>query len=136
MKRSIAIAAVLIFVSVMSFACTFLGGSPSDTVLSYADAAKRKDVETVKSLLSKGSLEMFEAVAAVKGVTIEELLLNEAAAAPGTIEIGNEVINGETATVEIKNLLTGNFDIKIPLVKEDGQWKLARDVYTRQMIGK
>jgi hypothetical protein len=136
MKSSTAITALLIFVSVMSLACTFIGGSPSDTVLSYADAAKRKDVETVKSLLSKGSLEMFEAVAAVKGVTTDELLLNEAAAAPGAIEIGNEVITGETATVEIKNFLTGKFDIRIPLVKEDGQWKLARDVYTKQIIGK
>ena len=136
MKSSTVITVILLLASVISSACTLIGGSPSDVVLSYADAAKRKDVEAVKSHLSKGSLEMFAAVAEVKGVTTEELLLTEAAAAPGSIELGKEVITGETATVEIKNSLTGQFDIRIPLVREGGQWKLARDVYTKQIIGK
>jgi hypothetical protein len=48
----------------------------------------------------------------------------------------NEKIEGDTATVEIKNETTGEFDMKIPLVREDGMWKLARDKYVEEVLKK
>lgn len=136
MLRSITTTIILVSVLVATTSCGILSNSPSDAVTAYVDASRAKDAESVKQLLSKGTIEMFGTVAQAKGVSIEELLLKEAAFAPEKIELGKETIEGDTATVEIRNSLTGEFDIKIPLVREDGEWKLARDVYTRQVIGK
>ena len=136
MKKVVATSLLVISALFVTVACGSQSDSPSGAVSAYVDAAQRKDIEAVKSHLSKGSLEMFGAVAKARGVAIEDLLMKEAAFAPEKIEIGREVIDGETATVEIRNSLTDRFDIKIPLVREDGRWKLARDVYTKQVIGK
>jgi hypothetical protein len=41
-------------------------------------------------------------------------------------ETRNEKIEGDTATLEVKNAATNDWD-KTPFVKEDGKWKLALD---------
>jgi hypothetical protein len=51
---------------------------------------------------------------------------------PSALETRNEKIEGATATVEVKNPATGEFDIKYPFVKENGAWKLARDRYIEE----
>ena len=44
----------------------------------------------------------------------------------------NEKIEGDTATIELKNATTNNWQT-VPFVKEDGNWKLALDKYLADM---
>ena len=91
----------------------------------------------MKSLLSKGSLDLIEKSAKDQRLTTDDILRKEASVkiqkAP---ETRNEKIEGETATVEVKNETTGEFDMKMPLVKENGAWKLARDKYIEEVLKK
>ena len=46
-----------------------------------------------------------------------------------------KMIEGETATVEVKNNVSGEFQ-KIPFVKEDGVWKVALDKFLDDVMKK
>lgn len=111
--------------------------SPSETLQRYFEASQKGDVAAMKRLLSKGSLELIEKSARLQNTTGDELLRRESEVeikrAP---ETRNEKIEGETATVEVKNETTGKFDMKLPFVREDGAWKLARDKYIEEVMRK
>lgn len=112
-------------------------GSPGDVLKRYVEASQKQDIATMKSLLSKGSLELIEKSAAAQGVTTDELLRREASVKiQNAPETRNEKIEGETATVEVKNETTGEFDMKMPFVKENGAWKLARDKFFEDAMKK
>jgi hypothetical protein len=132
MFRALAFTTLILLGGTLFLACTESSEDPSGTVKAYALAAQRKEIGKMKALLSKGSLEMFGAVAEVKGTTVEELLAKEAVFAPSRVEVRLVSTEGDLAVVEILNELTGEYDIKMPLVREDGSWKLARDIYTRE----
>ncbi len=110
---------------------------PSDVLKQYVAASQKADIATMKSLLSKGSLDLIEKSAKDQNTTTDELLRRESSVkiknAPGT---RNEKIEGDTASVEVKNETTGAFDMTMPLVKENGAWKLARDKYIEGMLKK
>lgn len=112
-------------------------GSPSDVLKQYVAASQKQDIQTMKALLSKGSLELIEKSAKSQNTTTDELLRKEAAVkiqkAP---ETRNEKIEGDTATVEVKNETNGEFDMKMPFVRENGAWKLARDKYVAELLKK
>lgn len=111
--------------------------SPGETVMKYYEASQKQDIATMKSLLSKSSLELIEKSAKVQGTTADELLRKEASVKIANAPvIRNEKIEGDTATVEIKNETTGEFDMKMPLVREEGIWKLARDKYVEEVLKK
>ena len=111
--------------------------SPSESLQQYFKASQRQDIAKMKSLLSKGSLELIEKSAKTQGTTTDELLRKESSVKiQNAPETRNEIIEGETATVEIKNETNGEFDMKMPFVKEDGVWKLARDKYIAEMMKK
>lgn len=102
--------------------------SPSAVLKSYVEAAQKGDVATMRSHLSKGSIEMLDKLAKGTKTDVDSLLRREASIQQQKLpETRNEAIEKETATVEIKNELTGEFDLKMPFVKENGEWKLARD---------
>ena len=112
-------------------------GSPGDVLKQYVAASQKGDIAAMKSLLSKSSLELIEKSARAKQITADELLQAEAYVRIHTIpETRNEKIDGETATVEVKNASTGEFDIKYPFVKENGAWKLARDKFIEEELKK
>ncbi len=50
-------------------------------------------------------------------------------------DIRNEKISGDTATVEVKNQVLGNYE-EMPFVKEDGIWKVALDKFMEDMMKK
>ena len=91
----------------------------------------------MKALLSKGSLELIEKSARLQNASADDLLRRESMVkiqkAP---ETRNEKIEGDAATVEVKNETSGEFDMVMPFVKEDGAWKLARDKYFNDMMKK
>jgi hypothetical protein len=81
----------------------------------------------MKRALSKGTMSLIEQSAQKKNTSVDELLKNE----QGTLarelpETRNEKIEGDMATLEVKNVETGEFD-EIPFVKEGGAWRLALD---------
>lgn len=100
------------------------GQTPTATVKAYAEAAKKKDVQGVKNTMSKGSLEMVGEFAKMGNKSLDDEL-KEMKTTSESLETRNEVITGETATVEVKDE-KGNWQ-KLPLVKENGQWKIAFD---------
>lgn len=100
--------------------------TPSEANESLFNAIKTKDKASIKQLLSKNSMELMDAAAKEKKMTVDELLEKELFAnvtLPAKLEQRNEKITGDKATVEMltdKNEWdTSNF------VKEDGAWKVA-----------
>ena len=120
----------IVFGALFVFGCGALQpiASPTETLKTFIEASKKKDIETVKKTISKASLEMAEKAAREHNTTVDALLTNgDVQIAEQIPEIRNENIEGETASVEIKN--SGNGYETLPFVKEDGNWKIAFDRY-------
>ena len=111
--------------------------SPTEVMTALNEAAKTNDAATIKGLISKGTLALLEESAKQQGKPVDDLLKQDASMPfEETPEMRNEKIEGDTATVEVKNPATGEFDVKYPFVKEDGAWKLARDKYIEEEMKK
>ncbi len=109
--------------------------SPTDTLKNYIEASKKKDVAAIRKSLSKGSLELAEKSAEAQNTTVDELFKRDNMAMLDEIpEIRNERIEGDAASVEVKDFTSG-YDT-IPFVKEDGAWKIAFDKYQQAMMEK
>lgn len=105
---------------------------PTETLKTFIEASKKKDVETVKNTLSKTSLEMAEKSAREHSTTVDALLKKDDVQISEQMpEIRNEKIEGETATVEIRDAANGYETL--PFVKENGSWKIAFDKYQELM---
>ncbi len=110
---------------------------PSDVLKQYVAASQKQDIAAMKALLSKGSLDLIEKSAQTQGTTTDEILRREASVKiKNAPETRNEKIEGETATVEVKNETTGSFDMIMPFVRENGAWKIARDKYIEEILKK
>jgi pyruvate kinase len=109
--------------------------SPTEAFRAYIEASKKGDVAAIKSLLSKGSLKMAEDSAQATGQSLDEELKTRAElpANQEMPEIRSEKIEGDAATLEVKNQFTGTWD-KMVFAKEDGKWKLAMDKYMEQIL--
>ena len=111
--------------------------SPGEVLKRYVAASQKGDIQTMKSLLSKSSIAYIEEKGRPMKVTVDDVLRKETEVKlQGAIETRNEKIEGDTATVEVKNPATGEFDVKYPFVREDGAWKLARDKYIEAELKK
>ena len=104
---------------------TLKTSTPSETNESLFNAIKNKDKAAVKQLLSKDTMEIMDAAAKEKKMTLDDLLDKEFfvnVTLPAKLEQRNEKITGDRATVEMmtdKNEWdTSNF------VKENGVWKV------------
>ena len=81
---------------------------------------------------------MIEKAARAQKVTSDEVLTSMSRQAntankEGATETRNEQIDGDAATLEIKNPVTGGWD-KIPFVKEEGRWKIALDKFMEDIL--
>jgi hypothetical protein len=102
------------------------GGSPTATVKAFYDAVKARDAAAIKATMSKGSLEMMETFAKASNKSLDDALKEPSSSPPpATFESKDEKITGDTATVQVKDE-KGNWET-IPLIKEDGKWKIALD---------
>jgi hypothetical protein len=114
---------------VESKAASETGLGPTDTLRALNDADMKKDGAKIKSLLSRASVKMIEDTAKTQGITVDALLTMEnGAPIPVEREMRNEVIDGNNATVEVKNSVLGSFE-KNYLVRENGQWRVALDKF-------
>jgi len=122
-----------------SFAFIACGGNsktdtPLNTLKTYNQAVKEKDTAVIKDKLSKGSLKMAAEEAKSLNLPLEEILQRETLFLSGekSLEFRNEKIDGETATIEVKNS-SGSFEV-IPFIKEGGTWKIAKEKYAEEMM--
>ncbi len=103
--------------------------TPFETLQTYTLAIKKKDVAKMKALLSAGSIKMAQDEAKAQNISLDEVILRENLFSPDQkqLKFKNEKIDGENATIEVENSI-GGFD-KIPFIKEDGIWKIAKDKF-------
>lgn len=105
---------------------TMKTSTPSEANESLFNAIKNKDKAAIKQLVSKDTMEILDAAAKEKKMTVDELLDKEFfvnVTLPAKFQQRNEKITGDKATVEMftdKNEWdTSNF------VKEGGAWKVS-----------
>lgn len=127
----------LLFTSIMIFAACGRSNepaSPVETFKTYVKAYKNKDITTMKLLLSSDTMKMHEQEAKSQGITVDDIVKRETLLAPDqtTVEYRNEKIEGDKATVEVKNSY-GTWE-SIPFVKENNEWKIDKKGYADQMM--
>ena len=109
--------------------------SPKTTVTAFIEAARQGDLVKVKQYITRSDvsmLEMGESFMAkldpegAKGVKDKMLKEFKAKAADAQIDILDEKIDGENATVNVAFHFKGRSETKpFSLVKEEGKWKIA-----------
>ena len=125
-RKIVAFMTALLVFTLLVAACSKSGGgaTPTATAKAFYDAAKANDVQTLKNLLTKKSLEVMEAFAKMGNKSLDDTL-KEPSNMPPAFEARNEKITGDTATLEVKG--QGDRWDTLYFVKEDGQWKIAFD---------
>jgi hypothetical protein len=108
--------------------------SPVETFQTYVKALKKKDITTMKLLLSKDTIKMHEQEAKAEGVNLDDIVKRETLLGDGqtTVEYRNEKIDGDKATIEFKNSY-GIWET-LPFVRENGEWKIDKKGYADQMM--
>ena len=107
--------------------------TPVETFQTYVKAFKKKDITTMKLLLSKDTIKMHEQEAKAEGVNLDDVVKRDSMLGEGqtTVEYRKEKIDGDKATLEYKNSY-GIWE-KIPFVKEDDEWKIDKKGYADQI---
>ena len=124
---------------------TLLGGSlgcsseekpatPLETFKTYTKAIKKKDITTMKLLLSRETLKMHAEEAKSQGVTVDDIVKRETlfSESQSTVEFRNEKIDGDKATLEVKDPM--GFWQTVHFVLEDGEWKIDKKASFDQLI--
>jgi hypothetical protein len=112
------------------------GATPAQTMKNYVEAGREMDVAKLRDAFSRNSLKEFDEEARRQNISVEEnmkKMIDPAKAMTVNIEMRNEKIEGDTATLEVKNALVGEWET-IPFVKEGGRWKIAADRYREQIL--
>ncbi len=134
-KRTI----LLILITALGLAACKSGPTPTDTFKAYFEAQKKKDIAGMKQTLSKTSLAMMEASAKQQEMTLDKMiqsqLENPASKIDKLPESRNEKIDGNTATLELRNEDAKRWDTMY-FNKEDGKWKIALDRTIEEMLRK
>ena len=115
-------------------ACQRTPQSPLETFKTYTKAIKAKDVKAMRLLLSDATIKMQEQEAKVQRTTVDEVMKNQTLFGENqtSVEYRNEKIDGEKATLEVKNI-SGTWQ-SVPFVKEDGAWKIDMAAMRDQFI--
>jgi hypothetical protein len=89
----------------------------------------------MKKHLSKGTLDMFDKLAKAQNKTADDMLkdVDKDSKDEKLPETRNEKINGDTATLEVKNDKSEKWDT-LPFVKEKDEWKIAMDKFIEDMM--
>jgi hypothetical protein len=108
--------------------------TPIETFKTYINAIKQKDTTRMKLLLSSESIKMHEQEAKAQNVPLDDIVKRETLFAEGqkVVEFRNEKIEGETATLEVKNSF-GAWET-IPFVREENEWRIDKKGYAERLL--
>ncbi len=108
--------------------------TPKETFKAYVNAVKQKDTTRMKLLLSSESIKMHEQEAKTQNVTLDDVVKRETLFTEGqkVVEFRNEKIEGDRATLEVKNAF-GSWET-VPFVLEEGDWKIDKKGYTERLL--
>lgn len=108
--------------------------TPLETFKTYTKAIKQKDTTTMKLLLSDATIKMHQKEAKAQGLTVDDIVKRETlfSESQKTVEFRNEKIDGDKATLEVKNSY-GSWET-VPFVREDGVWKIDKAGYADQLM--
>ena len=108
--------------------------TPLETLKTYTQAIKKKDTTTMKLLLSDASIKMAEQEAKAQNVPLDEIVKRETLFndTQKSVEFRNEKIDGERATIEMKDSLSSWNTV--PFVREEGIWKIDKRGIANQMM--
>lgn len=127
---------IILFSAVFIFACAAdeKPSTPFKTMEAYTQAIKKKDLTTMKLLLSADSLKMAEREARAQSVTLDEIVRRETLFSENqnTVKYRNEKIDGERATIEMMDSF-GSWNV-VPFVREEGSWKIDKQGIANQMM--
>ncbi|MGI8670054.1 MAG: hypothetical protein ACR2J3_09460 [Aridibacter sp.] len=101
--------------------------SPSETYRRYEEAYIKGDIAKIKELASRKTFAELERIAKVQGFSLEEMIRHQSSLIPEDkrgLEIRNEKIDGDRATLEVSNPNNGIW-IPVLLIKENGIWKIG-----------
>lgn len=121
---------VLLFItaSVVAFAgCKSGGGDPKTVLNHFFDALANKNIDEAKKYVTKDSEGMMGMVQ--MGMNNVADSSNEMMYQKENMILGDAVINGDRATVPVKDKTSGE-ETAFVLKKEDGAWKVAFDKST------
>lgn len=108
--------------------------TPIDSFKAYITAVKQKDTTKMKMLLSAESIKMHEQEAKAQNLTLDDVVRRETLFTEGqkTVEFRNQKIEGDKATLEVKNSF-GSWEI-VPFVREDEEWKIDKKGYADNLM--
>lgn len=108
--------------------------TPVETFKTYINAVKQKNTTKMKLLLSSDSIKMHEQEAKAQNVTLDDVVKRETLFSEGqkVVEFRNEKVEGERATLEVKNSF-GAWE-SIPFVREDSEWKIDKKGYVDGLL--
>lgn len=108
--------------------------TPLETLQTYVEAFRKKDYTTMKLLLSDATIKMHQQSAKDQGVTLDDIVQRETIISPEqkTAEFRNQKIDGEKATLEMKNSF-GAWDT-INFVREQSIWKIDKQSFANQIL--
>ena len=100
--------------------------TPLDALNAYGKAFKKKDLTTMKLLLSQQTLKMHEQEAKAQNATVDDIVARDTlfSEKQTTANYRNQKIEDGKATVEMQDS-TGLWNT-IHFVREDGAWKIDR----------
>lgn len=127
--------AVFAFSAISLTSCNSGGGDPKIVLTAFFDALAKKDIAAARKLAtadSKGMLDLMEMGMKMKDNTLEDK--TDAQFDKTKMEIGAAKIDGDNATVPVKELKNGE-SINFVLKKEAGEWKVAMDMNTLMGMG-
>jgi len=107
--------------------------TPVQTFQTYVKALKKKDLTTVKLLLTNDTIKMHEQEAKAEGVTLDDIVKRDTLLGDGqtTVEYRNEKIDGDKATLEFRTSY-GTWET-IPFLRENGEWKIDKKGYADKL---
>lgn len=130
MQRILFISALLSLIA-LGLACSSPGkatnDSPTEAYKRLYAAVKSKNINAIKSEMSKQSIALAESVSAIQNKPIEKVYENGLTAttfAETIPEIRDERVNGNMGSVEVYNSKETKWE-DLPFILEDGKWKLA-----------
>src|SRR5687767_3319987 len=128
--------ALVISLIVLAAACgeESKADTPIETFKTYITAIKQKDTTRMKLLLSSESIKMHEQEAKAQNVPLDDIVKRETLFAEGqkVVEFRNEKIDGERATLEVKNSF-GTWET-VPFIREDNEWRIDKKGYADRML--